>query len=187
MLSVLFNLAVVIIAVKTMRTYLKNTELKILLRFFTILSNLLCAFACLLVLVFRIIGSMPAYVLVLKYVGTSCVTLTFLTVMLFLGPVVYSFKQVLSGPDLWFHAVNPLLAIISYLALDRAHGTFSHVLLGTLPVVLYAFVYLKKVVLDPKEKRWEDFYGLNREGHWLFSFIIMVAAGFLISVVLWSF
>ena len=186
MLSALFNLAIVIIAVKTMRTYLKDTELKILLRFFTILSNMLCAFACLLVLVFRIIGNVPASVLVLKYVATSCVTLTFLTVVLFLGPFVYGFKQVLSGPDLWFHAVNPLLAIISYLALDRAQGSFSHVLLGTLPVLLYACVYLKKVVLDPPEKRWEDFYGLNREGHWLFSFVIMVAAGFLISVVLWS-
>ena len=186
MLSALFNLAIVIIAVKTMRTYLKDTEPKILFRFFTILSNLLCAFACLLVLVFRIVGKVPASVLVLKYVGTSCVTLTFLTVMLFLGPFVYSYKQLLSGPDLFFHAVNPLLAIVSYLAWARAQGSFSHVLLGTLPVLLYACLYLKKVVLDPEEKRWEDFYGLNK-GHWLFSFIIMVAAGALISVVLWSF
>jgi hypothetical protein len=159
---------------------------KFLFRFFTILSNMLCAFACLLVLVFRIVGNVPASVLVLKYVGTSCVTLTFLTVMVFLGPFVYSYKQLLSGPDLFFHAVNPLLAIVSYLAWDRAQGSFSHVLLGTLPVFLYACLYLKKVVLDPEEKRWEDFYGLNK-GHWLFSFIIMVAAGFLISVVLWSF
>ncbi len=101
MLSALFNLAIVIITVKVMRAYLKDTEPKILFRFFTILSNLLCAFACLLVLVFRIIRNVPASVLVLKYVGTSCVTLTFLTVMFFLGPVVYGFKQVLSGPVLW--------------------------------------------------------------------------------------
>ena len=35
------------------------------------------------------------------------------------------------------------------------------------------------------ENQWEDFYGFNRNGHWLVSYIVMLAASFIISSILW--
>ena len=51
------------------------------LRFFTILSNLFCAISALL-----LVFSSSYWAWALKYIGTVAVTVTFLTVMFFLGP-----------------------------------------------------------------------------------------------------
>ncbi len=59
------------------------------------------------------------------------------------------------------------------------------VLLGVLPVVLYGFLYLKKIVFFNEENSWEDFYGFNAGGRWLISFIAMVVATFVLSFVLY--
>ena len=53
-------------------------------------------------------------------------------------------------------------------------------------MVLYGAAYLWKVVLCPKDKRWDDFYGFNRNGRWPIYFTGMVSAGFLICVLLWA-
>ena len=36
-------------------------------------------------------------------------------------------------------------------------------------------LYLWKVVYCPEEKRWEDFYGFNKDGKWPVSYGIMIA------------
>ena len=57
-----------------------------LFRYFTTLSNVLCAIASLIVVICELCGALPFWVLLLKYVGTAAVTVTMLTVFLFLGP-----------------------------------------------------------------------------------------------------
>ena len=55
-------------------------------RFFTCQSNVLCAAASLLCAVTLLCGDMPGWVWTLKYMGTAAVTVTMLTVFLFLWP-----------------------------------------------------------------------------------------------------
>ena len=183
--SILMNAAVVALSVAATAAHGRKAPMRVVLRYYTVLSNLLCAAACLAVVIARLCGEVPPAVLILKYVGTSAVTVTFLTVMLFLGPFVYDFKLLLTGPDLWLHLVCPVLAIVSLLLWDSPDAPFGVVFLGALPVPLYGAMYLYRVILAPPEKRWEDFYGFNRGGKWPLSLVMMVLSAFAVSAVLW--
>lgn len=184
MLSALVNLVCAVCAVAAVWRHTKKAPLKILLRYFTVLSNLLCALAALAVAVCRLGGGEIPYVVgVFKYVATAAVSVTMLTVLFFLGPTL-GYKPMYSGPDLWLHLVCPVLAVGSFLLWDAPDMPFGAVFLGTLPVLLYGAVYIRRVLFAPEQRRWPDFYGFNRGGRWLLSFLIMLAAAFLISVVL---
>jgi len=157
-----------------------------LFRYFTVLSNLLCGAASLLMAAFGLFGRVPAAVLLLKYISTCAVTVTFLTVMVFLGPASGNFLETIKGPDFFLHLLCPLLAIVSFVFFEKTSMPFGVVFLGTAPVLLYGLLYLYKVVFAPAEKRWDDFYTFNRGGKWPISFTAMVLGGFIVSLVLWA-
>ena len=183
--SVIANAAFAVCAAAAVYAHTRNAPVRVVYRYFTVLSNTLCAAACLAVLICRLGGGVPRAVLILKYVGTAAVSVTMLTVLIFLAPHVYDFKLLMSGPDLWLHLICPLIAIVSYAVWDRAEMRFGAVLLAVLPVILYGGMYLYRVVLAPPEKRWDDFYGFNRGGRWGVSFAGMTAGAFLIGLALW--
>ena len=182
--SVVLNLLNALFVAGAVYAHLRKNTFAAVMKYFTVLSNLFCAVASLAVAVARLSGSVPQGVLLLKYVGTSAVTVTLLTVLFFLGPA-YGYQFLLSGPDLWLHLICPVLAIVSYLVWDQPSAGFGVVFLGMLPVILYGLVYLNRVVLMPGEPRWEDFYGFNKNGKWYISVMAMLAAAFLISLALW--
>ena len=180
--SVVVNLAEAAFTCAAFVRYCKSSPPKIMLRYFTTLSNLFCAAACLLTAVFRLCGGAPKAVLLLKFVGTAAVSVTCLTVVLFLAPVVYDYRKMLSGPDFWMHLACPVLAVASLLLWDRPSIPFAGALLGALPVVLYGVLYFVKVVV---REQWEDFYGFNRSGKWYLSCAAMLLLGLLVSFLLW--
>ena len=150
-------------------------------RFFTVQSNVLCAVAALLMC---FAGALPG-VWLLKYLGTVAVTVTLLTVFLFLGPNM-GYKMLLQGRDLFMHLLTPLAAIVSFCVLEKRGLAFSTALLGMLPVALYSGLYLYKVLYAPKKKRWEDFYGFNKGGKWPLSLAAMLLGSFLLCVLFWK-
>lgn len=155
---------------------------KFALRFFTTLSNILCAAACLLTALAMNAGGVPEWIWTLKYIGTAAVTVTMLTVLLFLAPSFGkgALKVLLSGTDLFMHLITPLLALVSFCVFERRGMTFCQSLWGLLPVVLYGPLYLYKILFAPPEKRWDDFYGFNKQGKWPVAFAAMVAGTFAI-------
>ena len=148
------------------------------LRFFTAQSNVLCAISALLMCLFP--QSQAAWLL--KYVGTAAVTVTMLTVFLFLAPSVGKdwVSVLLKKSDLFMHLITPLLALISFCVFEKQGMTFGTALLGMLPVVLYGPWYLYKIRFAPEGKRWDDFYGFNKGGKWPISFTMMTVGTFLI-------
>ncbi len=151
------------------------------LRFFTILSNLFSAFASLCVLLTLRETGLPYGVWLLRYAAAVSVTVTFLTVMVFLGPTV-GYKSQLEGSGLFFHLSGPLLALLSFCFLERWYTLrFAVSLLGILPVLLYGLVYYHRVVVTGK---WEDFYGFNRGGKWPVSFAGMMIEAFLVCMLI---
>ena len=185
-LSILLNLINAGSVVIVLGIALRKNPSGALFRYFTVLSNILCAVSSFMVAVFRITGILPEAILLFKYAGTAAVTVTMMTVLLFLGPIVYDYKSLLSGGDLWLHLICPLLAIVTYLIWDKTDVPFWTVLFGVLPALLYGILYLYRVVLVPEEKRWEDFYGFNKDGKWPVAFAAMIAAASAISIVLWA-
>ena len=147
------------------------------MRFFTAQSNVLCAVSALLMCFFP----QSRGIWLLKYIGTAAVTVTMLTVFLFLAPSIgKEWLVLLKGPDFFMHLITPLMALISFCALEKRGMDFGTAMLGLLPVVLYGPWYLYKIRFAPEGKRWEDFYGFNRGGKWPVSFAMMLLGTFLI-------
>ena len=147
------------------------------LRFFTAQSNILCAAAALMMCLFP----QSQVVWLLKYTGTAAVTVTMLTVFLFLAPSVgEGWTVLLKGSDFFMHLVTPLLALISFCTFEKRGMNFRTALLGVLPVMIYGPWYLYKIRFAPENKRWDDFYGFNKGGKWPISFAMMLIGTFLI-------
>ena len=116
----------------------------------------------------------PKFVLVLKYVGASAVSLTFFVVLAFLG-LIYGYGSMYRGASFYMHGVVPLLTMISWIAFDRgAHLKFRAMLFGMIPVVLYGVVYFAQVVLrGPARGGWPDFYAFTLGGRWWLSMTVV--------------
>lgn len=184
--SVILNSAIVLLNVGCLIIGVKKADPPSrLFRYFTTLSNLLCAAAALLVVITRLCGGLPMWAELIKYVGTAAVTVTMLTVLLFLLPVTRDWKSLLSGIELVLHLICPLLAIISFLAFEKSSLPAWAIALGVLPVLLYAALYCRKVLYAPAKRRWEDFYGFNRGGKWQISGLLMIVGAAIVAFVLW--
>lgn len=164
----------------------KSNPASSLFRYFTTLSNILSALASLAVVIALICGALPLWTLLLKYAGTVAVTVTLLTVFLFLGPSTHDWKGLLYGAELLLHLICPLLAIVSLLVFEKTAMPAWSIAVGILPVALYAVLYWYKVVRAPEERRWKDFYGFNRGGKWPLTFTLMLIGATLIAVALWA-
>lgn len=156
-------------------------------RYFTTLSNLLSAVTCLPMLYCGILSlqkgewTAPLWVVEFKFVGTISVTVTFLTVMFFLGPT-QGYKRMLADTGLFYHLIGPVLALVSFIVLENVQTlTFAQGLMGMLPVLVYGVVYFCQViVLGEANNGWPDFYGFNMGGKWYISVVAMLIANFAI-------
>ncbi len=149
-------------------------------RFFTVQSNVLCAASALFMILFPV----SEWVYNLKIIGTSAVTVTMMTVLLFLGPVI-GYQYMYKGVDLFMHLLTPLMALVSLCVFERRGISFAQVFIGMIPVALYAPLYLYKILFAPEGKRWEDFYGFNSGGKWKTAYILMHLGSAVICVLLY--
>ncbi len=155
--------------------------------FFTVDSNILAAVAALILAVVQLRslrggGDIPLWSMALTYVGTVAVSVTFFTVVCFLGPV-FGFRGMFAGNNFFLHLICPLLAIISCFLLEtRPPLRFRCTFLGLLPTFIYGIVYIVMVVF---RRAWYDFYGFNMGGFWYRSATLMLVATFLLALVLW--
>ena len=81
------------------------------LKYYTVLSNLCSGMASALYCIQMLTdtGSPAAWVLILKLTGTATVMVTFLTVMVFLGPTM-GWAPMFEAGNLWLHLLLPLAA-----------------------------------------------------------------------------
>lgn len=144
------------------------------LRYFTTDSNLLCAASAAAMAVHHAIKlkdpahALPERVKRFKFTGTAALGVTMGTVMLFLAPGALrkgnkkQAAKLFLGRDFFLHVCNPLLAMSSWLFLERSRTEGRDYLLrAELPSVAYSFVYFTAVVLL---QRWPDFYSFTFGG-----------------------
>ena len=154
-------------------------------RYFTCLSNIFCAAASLLMGIGEMTGRVNYAIRMLKYLGTVSVTLTLLTVLLFLGPRLEGgYKPLLTGSNFYMHLSGPLLAIVSFCFLERGEMSVPEAMLGLLPVLLYGILYLYKTRFAPEEKCWEDFYTFNRGRNWPVTYVLIIAGTVIICLII---
>lgn len=133
---------------------------------FTIDSNILFAIASLFMLFFNIKtlikkkNSYPNWIYVFKYMGAVSVALTFIVVIFFLAPYQgikeNNFLIMFQNDMLFFHLINPLLAIISNALIDNNFKiTVKERLISLIPMIIYSVIYAAMVAVL---ERWDDFY-----------------------------
>lgn len=158
------------------------------LKFFTVLSNLLNGLISLIYAVWMLKNKENTIVKkTVKLVGTAAVSLTFLTVCFFLGPV-FGYGMMFSGANFWLHLICPVASILSFIIFER--GTeipFKNTFFSVIPTALYAVGYLSNVFINGvgDVNNWNernDFYGF-------FLFGNGVAAVIAVSILLitWAF
>ncbi|MCR5808230.1 MAG: hypothetical protein K6G56_01560 [Clostridiales bacterium] len=186
--SIIINAAIILInIVCSIRGYMLVKPPIKHFRYFTTLSNLLCAVSgCFVIALWAAKGALPLWTVILKYAGTCSVTVTMLTVLFFLGPVSHEWKLLLSREQLFLHAICPVMAIVSFLVFEKGPMPPWTIAIGVLPVILYGALYCKRVVFTEGDRKWEDFYGFNHNGKWAISCGAMVIAGALIAFALWA-
>ncbi len=162
----------------------RNTFSKAI-QYFTVQSNILSAVVSLLCGIWSLFAAEPYWLLIVKFSATCAVTVTFVTVVVYLWPRYKNWKFLfVSESNYWLHVVGPLLAIAALLLRGPIRLPFAVTFVGLVPVVLYGMLYMKKVVIDPEEKRWEDLYGFNSGVSWKLSTVAMFTGTFLVSLVL---
>ncbi len=147
---------------------------------FTTDSNILCAVSAAVLAFFELRylktgKSIPKAAMVLKLVGSTAVALTFVVVVLFLGPTTDFISMVFGGTSVYMHFAGPLLGIISFCFIERAHIIEKKLLIpAVIPAVIYGIVYVTMVVfIGENNGGWYDFYGFNIGGFWYLSSIVL--------------
>ncbi|MCQ2512394.1 MAG: hypothetical protein MJ092_03300 [Lachnospiraceae bacterium] len=159
--------------------------------FFTIDSNLLMALAS-IVSIICLIKQLkdnryvfPKSVTVFNLIATAGVTITFLVVLCFLGPIS-GYLPMYAGTNLFMHALNPIAAIILYMFLQTDNRmTLKNNIFGIITTIVYGTVYAVMVIfIGARNGGWYDFYHFNIGGFWYISYIVMQGVALGVSVLL---
>ncbi len=117
------------------------------LKYFTVLSNLLEGFASAYYVYAYKTRKITHTLLRLKYVAMIGVTVTFLVVIVFLGPLL-GYPMMYVGANLWMHLLIPVLAILEFLTLDQEEYTGTDTLYTLIPLLLYGVGYLSNIIVN---------------------------------------
>jgi len=125
-------------------------------------------------------GRIPRWLMRAYLMAATCLTLTFLIAAAFLAPVRAmaggNYFTLFSGDMFFFHFLNPVLAVLSFvLLLEGGRAVPADRLLGMLPTIVYSVVYFVMVVVL---KRWSDFYHFTFGGrYYLIPAVVAVIYG----------
>lgn len=122
-------------------------------KFYTVDSNILIGIVSLILAIYEIrllkgsIKKIPKKVYILKFIGTSAISLTFFVTLLFLTPK-YGFYAMYSNNNLFFHMIVPLLSFISYIFFEKHDNKLRYSFLGIIPMALYSIYYISMIVIN---------------------------------------
>lgn len=131
------------------------------MKYFTVLSNLLEGLAAIIWLGSRVVRKGEEWTDRLKYVADVAVMLTFLVVMLFLGPL-FGYGSMFAGHNLFFHLLVPVASMAEFAVLNETPMTRRDNALAVLPMLLYGVYYVGNAAINgigewPNTNDWYGF------------------------------
>ena len=130
----------------------------------------------------------PHVLNVFNHVGVTAVGLTFIIVIVVLGPG-YGYDKMYNNANLFFHALVPVLAIINYLFFEKeAKIRFIETLYAMVPCILYGIVYFIVVVSQNAYGNLKiDFYNFGKDGPFIGAlyFLAIIAISYSIGLFLY--
>lgn len=168
---------------------------------FTVDSNILLGICSVIILVYEFlllkgkIEKIPLFAFILKYIATSAVALTFLTILLVFVPMMKeNFWQMYTNNNLFFHLICPVIAIVSLLVAEHTSELkFKHTFFGLAPAGIYAIYYSINVLIHMNpdgtvDTKYDPYYfAQNGWGGIIFSFVGMLVFAYIISFLLFLF
>lgn len=125
------------------------------LKYFTVQSNLLMGIAALCSLPFDILllakksNQHPLAIKILNFAGSIGVTLTFIVVMVWLGPA-YGYSAMFAGANMFFHLIIPIASIIRIIFLEAKYKELKikHTFFGIIHLAIYGVFYLINIAVN---------------------------------------
>ena len=152
------------------------------LRMFTTLSNILAAATASLCIPFQIDGlrrnryKLPKWIVVLMYVGTVGVFLTFFVAMTVISVSQGFTKAMFNKSNLFMHTICPIaITLLFVLGIADHKVKFKESLLALIPIYIYGIVY---AVLVFAIKEWRDHYMTNEFIPWYVSLLGLALVAF---------
>ena len=170
-----------------------------LFKYFTVLSNILAGICCIgaaageLLFLTGVSEKLSPVLYVLKFIGSSAVTLTLMVTAFFLRPQFENPASLYYNGNLFFHLIVPVVSDLSFIFFERhAPISFPETLLGPLPTVLYTVFYTTRVFRHLDNGRVDknyDFYNfLNGKKEAAPAVIpIIISISYLLGLLLWWF
>lgn len=157
-----------------------------MLKFFTVESNIFIGISSLLSLLFIIKGNTPNWIKIIKYVATSTVAVTFLTVMFYLGPTL-GYLAMLSDANLFLHLITPVLAIVHLFFFEEKieNLKFITTIHTAIPVTIYGLVYLLNLYFHNGygQSKYDWYYfGAFGIGYGVLIYFSMIVLSYLIGI-----
>ena len=149
------------------------------LKYYTTLSNLFAGIVSLLILLHVFSGgkgSVSPMLSLLKYASSVSVALTFLVVLVFLGPRM-GYRPLFAEEQLFLHAIGPLLAILTFVFSPLLSPlTLRDSFLALIPTLLYAIVYAGNILKNGmgEGENTNDWYGFAIGGVKTFPVVILI-------------
>ena len=207
-LSLIINVAIVImVAFSLYAMYVgfnfmgKKGEMEALgnemFRYFTIDSNILMGICSLVMAIAEtmvILGysnELSPVIYTVKLMGTSAVMLTLLVTTFFLVPQFKNPIVLFYNSNLFFHAVVPILAFVSFVFVENGINLpLSSSIIGALPTMIYAVYYVEEIYrhLDNgRVDKYYDFYNFTGGKKEMIpvSATVVIVISYLISLMVW--
>lgn len=158
-------------------------------RMFTTISNILVGVGALLTIPFQIDGlsknnyHLPRWIIDIIYIGVTGVALTFVFASTGISFAIGFKEAMLSKGNLFFHFINPVMAITLFTFINCDHNIkFYKSLLTLIPIVIYGIIYFILVIAIGEEKGgWRDVYQFNTVIPWYVTLIFVLSLAFGIS------
>ena len=177
---------------------LESTKLG-MFKFFTVDSNIFIGIISFISAYYQIklikakIQLIPKLISILQLMGTLGVTITFVTVFGYLGPIAKDgVGSLLKNSNLFFHLIIPILSMVNYVFFAKDnHLTIKEACLGVIPVLVYAVYYLVNILVHYENGAVSpiyDWYWFVQGGLWQAFIVIpiMLIASILCSLLLWK-
>ncbi len=163
-------------------------------KFFTVQSNLFMGIMALIFIILELKNKeISKNIYRLKLMSTTAVSLTFIMVVIYLGPIVPNgIISLLQNSNLFFHLIIPILSIIDFIIFERTDKLkLKDSLYGLIPTLLYASMYTTNIIIHMKNgivSTKYDWYWLAQHGEKtsLISVIMIPLLTYIISLTLWK-
>ena len=150
---------------------LESTKLG-MFRFFTVDSNLFMGIVSLIFIIGMLkYKEIPKWMYILKFMGTCGVTLTFVVVFVYLGPIAKDgIISLLQNSSLFFHLLIPIVSIITFCFFENTKLlSFKESFYGLVPCLLYSLYYVTNILVhmeNGKVSTKYDWYWFVQNGVW---------------------